>query len=72
MSDRTALQIAILDLVEKAAAEGTTIDVRSEGVRIANEYPRSGFDIEDIQRRIERIALQKDAAVSSDSLRQSA
>ena len=62
MSDRTALQMAILDLVEKAAAEGTTIDVRSEGIRIAIEYPRSGFNIEDICRRIERIAAQKSAS----------
>ena len=66
MSDRAALQIAILKLVEKAAAEGTVIDVKSEGFRIATEYPRSGFNIEDIYRRIERIAVLKSAAVSRD------
>jgi hypothetical protein len=72
MSDRTVLQIFILDLVEKAAAEGTEIDVRSEGIRIATQYPRSGFTIEDVKRRIERVAAQKGVAVSSDLLGQTA
>ena len=68
MSDRTALQISILALVERAAAEGTEIDVRSEGKRIAAEYPRSGFTLGDVKRRIERIAAQKGVAVSRDHL----
>ena len=72
MSDRTALQTAILKLVEKAVAEGSKIDVRKNGIRLATDYPRSGFSIEDIYRRIERIAVQKHASISSDGLRQSA
>ena len=72
MSDRTALQIAILELVEKAAAEGSVIDVKLAGTWLVTHYPRSGFNIEDIHRRIERIAIQKHAAVNSDGLRQNA
>ena len=66
MSNRTALQSAILDYVAGAEAAGTVIDVTAAAIRLSSEYPQSGLTIDDVCRAIEKAAVARGATILSD------
>ena len=72
MPNRTAIQTAILDLVEGAASAGVVIDVDSVAIQLSTEYPQSGFVFDDICKLIENAAVERRAVILSRGQQRSA
>src|SRR5262249_27514076 len=54
MSNRTALQTAIEELVDGLGAAGKVIDVNTAALQLSSKYPQSGMTIDEICRLIEQ------------------
>jgi hypothetical protein len=65
MSNRTALQTAIEELVDGLGAAGKVIDVNSAALQLSSKYPQSGMTIDEICRIIERSAVRSRATLLS-------
>ncbi len=65
MSNRTALQNAIIDYVAGMEGAGNVIDVYAAAVKLSSAYPQSGLTIDEICRRIEEAAIRSGAALLS-------
>jgi hypothetical protein len=65
MSNRTALQNAIIDYVAGMEGAGNVIDVNAAAVKLSSAYPQSGLTIDEICRRIEEAAVRSGAALLS-------
>jgi hypothetical protein len=72
MSNRTAIQSAIVDFVEGAAAAGIVIDVDLAAIRLSSDYPQSGFTIDELCRLIETAAVERRAVILSQGEQRSA
>jgi hypothetical protein len=65
MSNRTALQTAIEELVDGFGAAGKVIDVNSAALHLSSKYPQSGMTIDEICRLIEQSAVRSRATLLS-------
>jgi hypothetical protein len=65
MSNRTALQTAIAELVDGFEAAGKVIDVNSAALHLSSKYPQSGMTIDEICRQIEESAVRSRATLLS-------
>jgi hypothetical protein len=65
MSNRTALQTAIEELVDGFEAAGKVIDVNSAALQLSSKYPQSGMTIDEICRLIELSAVKSRATLLS-------
>ena len=65
MSNRTALQNAILDYVAGMEGAGNVIDVNAAAIKLSTTYPQSGMTIDEICRLIEEAAVKSRAALLS-------
>jgi hypothetical protein len=65
MSNRTALQNAIIDYVAGMEAAGNVIDVNAAAIKLSTAYPQSGMTIDEICRLIEDAAVRTRAALLS-------
>jgi hypothetical protein len=65
MSNRTALQTAIEELVDGFEAAGKVIDVNAVAFQLSGRYPQSGMTIDEICRLIERSAVRSRATLLS-------
>jgi hypothetical protein len=65
MSNRTALQTAIEELVDGFEAAGKVIDVNSAALHLSSKYPQSGMTINEICRLIEQSAVKSRATLLS-------
>ncbi len=64
MSNRTALQSAIEDLVDGLGAAGKVIDWGA-ALQLSSRYPQSGMTLDDICRQIEQSAVKSRATLLS-------
>jgi hypothetical protein len=67
MSNRTALQNAIIDYVAGMEGAGNVIDVNAAAVKLSSTYPQSGLTIDEICRLIEEAAVRSGATLLSGS-----
>jgi hypothetical protein len=65
VSNRTALQNAIIDYVVGMEGAGNVIDVNAAAVKLSSAYPQSGPTIDEICRLIEDAAVRSGAALLS-------
>ena len=65
MSNRTALQNAIIDYVAGMEAARNVIDVNAAAIKLSSAYPQSGLTIDEICRLIEDAAVKTGAALLS-------
>ena len=70
MAHRSALQLAIKDLVEGYATSHKVIDLNRAASALSHRYPDCGLTIEEILKELEKSAFENGSVLFSDQRNQ--